>query len=204
MKRSEKNKLRSIVGYLIIFLGIGIFCYPFVLNKVIEYESNKKIEQFFVEEVYQSEDLYYESKELYAEEKDSFSGILEIPIFNLKKGFYELDNINNNVDKNIEILDESDMPDVVNGTFMLAGHAGTSAYSHFKNLYKLKLNDEIYIYYNGYKYYYKITNIYDVEKTGKVKIKKDPSKTTLVLLTCRHNTDYQMVFIAELLSKEKC
>ena len=95
------------------------------------------------------------------------------------------------------------MPDKVNGTFILAGHSGSGTFSHFKNLHKLSLNDNVYVYYSGYKYSYKVVNIYDVKKTGKVEIKRDINKTYLVLITCRDGTDYQIVFIAELLSKEK-
>ena len=136
-------------------------------------------------------------------QKEPYIGILEIPLLNLKKGFYKIDDVNNNVNRNIQVIKGSDMPNVVNGTFILAGHSGSGVYSHFKNLYKLSLNDDLYIYYGENKYSYKIVDIYDVEKNGKVKIKRDGNQTYLVLITCRYNTNKQIVIIAELLSKEK-
>ena len=47
-------------------------------------------------------------------------------------------------------------------------------------------------------YTYKVVNIYDVDKNGKVEIKRNLSKTTLTLITCRHNTEKQIVMILEL------
>ncbi len=58
------------------------------------------------------------------------------------------------------------------------------------------------IYYNGEKFNYKITNIYDVEKTGQVSISKNNNANTLTLITCRHNTNKQIVIIAELTNRE--
>ena len=41
---------------------------------------------------------------------------------------------------------------------------------------------------------YKIT----ADKTGKINIKRDRNTSTLTLITCRHNTDKQIVIILEL------
>lgn len=196
----RKNKKIIIISYLSIVLGIVMLCYPLFTNEVVKYKENKKIEQFFVIETTQNTNL--EEEEKWLSQSDQYIGILEIPNINLKKGFYEIGSINNNVDKNIEILNGSDMPNIVNGTFILAGHSGSSIYSHFKNLDKLKITDKMYVYYDKYKYTYEIVDIYDVEKIGKVKINKDSNETNLVLITCRHNTNYQIVIIAKLLMKE--
>ena len=40
--------------------------------------------------------------------------------------------------------------------------------------------------------------IYDIDKTGKAKIDRDNNTSTLTLITCRHNTEKQIVLIAEL------
>ena len=40
--------------------------------------------------------------------------------------------------------------------------------------------------------------IYDIEKTGKAEIIKNKNTTTLTLITCRHNTNKQIVIICEL------
>ena len=120
----------------------------------------------------------------------------------MKRGLVAINDKSNNVNKNIEIIKGSDMPDVANGNFILAGHSGYSNISYFKNLNKMELNDLIYVYYNGEKFNYKITNIYDVEKTGQVSISKNNNANTLTLITCRHNTNKQIVIIAELTNRE--
>lgn len=91
------------------------------------------------------------------------------------------------------------MPDEINGNLMIAGHSGTSKISYFRNLYKLEKDDLAYVYYNGGRYVYKLVNSYDIQKTGEATISRNGQKTTLTLITCKHNTDKQTVFIFELM-----
>ena len=199
----KESKSHVIFGSLLIIFGIGVFIFPYIYNQYQEKQEELKIEQFFYKETSKEENIVIEEEKTNLDQENNYIGILEIPIIRLQKGFYDVNDINNNVNKNIQIINKSDMPDKVNGTFILAGHSGSGTFSHFKNLHKLSLNDNVYVYYSGYKYSYKVVNIYDVKKTGKVEIKRDINKTYLVLITCRDGTDYQIVFIAELLSKEK-
>lgn len=131
-----------------------------------------------------------------------YVGVLEIPKVNLKKGFVSIDSKYNNVNKNIEIMKESSYPDVDGSLMVMASHNGTCWYCYFKNLWKLSLNDDVYIYYNNVKYEYKITNIYEVKKTGSISIYRNSRNTTLALVTCTWGTkDKQTVFIADLVKK---
>ena len=41
--------------------------------------------------------------------------------------------------------------------------------------------------------------MYDIEKTGTANIIRNKEKTTLTLITCRHNTNKQIVVICELI-----
>lgn len=199
----KESNSHIIFGSLLIIFGIGVFIFPYIYNQYQEKQEELKIEQFFYKETSKEENIVIEEEKTNLDQENNYIGILEIPIISLQKGFYDVNDINNNVNKNIQIINKSDMPDKFNGTFILAGHSGSGTFSHFKNLHKLSLNDNVYVYYSGYKYSYKVVNIYDVKKTGKVEIKRDINKTYLVLITCRDGTDYQIVFIAELLSKEK-
>ena len=70
-----------------------------------------------------------------------------------------------------------------------------------KNLDKLQIDDTVSIFYNGYEYKYRMINTYDVEKTGSVEITRNAQKSTLTLITCRHNTNKQIVIICELVEK---
>ena len=42
------------------------------------------------------------------------------------------------------------------------------------------------------------SNIYDIEKTGKAQIIRNKNASTLTLVTCRHNTNRQIIVICEL------
>ena len=95
------------------------------------------------------------------------------------------------------------MPDISKTNLILASHNGSSNVSFFKDLESLSLTEKIYLYYNGYKYIYELSNIYTVKKNGEVNISRDINRTTLTLITCKNNSDTeQLVFIAYLIDKE--
>ena len=114
---------------------------------------------------------------------NEYIAILEIPAIKLKRGFYNYDNKANNVNKNIMLLKESTFPTEDNSNIILASHSGNSKISYFKNLNKLELNSELYIYYQDIKYIYELIDIYKVDKTGYINL---PVKEGhyVTLLTC--------------------
>ena len=77
-------------------------------------------------------------------------------------------------------------------------------FSTRKYLKYLSIDDELIITYKDHKYHYLIKDIYDVEKTGTVNIKRDQNQNTLTLITCTSgNLKYsQTVYIAYLSTKE--
>lgn len=142
-----------------------------------------------------------------AEEKKkpsySYIGTLEIKEINLKRGFLDVNSPYNNVERNVTVIKQSLYPDVERGNLILAAHSGNCSVCYFNKLYKLSLDTNAYIYYKNKKYTYKLVNIYNVEKTGEVEIKRDPTKNILTLITCTHNSDTeQTVYIFELIKKE--
>ena len=130
--------------------------------------------------------------------KDEYVGILEIKKIKLKRGFYSIDSNNNNVNKNIMVISSSDMPDVKLGNLILASQSGNSNISYFKNLDKLEIGDIASVYYLKNKYDYKLVNYYEVDKNGVVQIIKNNDVNCLTLITCKKNTNKQLVFIFEL------
>ncbi len=133
-----------------------------------------------------------------------FIGYLEIKKINLKQGLVSKNSYYNNVKYNIQMLSTSDYPDKSLGNTILAGHSGTGYLAFFKNLYKLSVGDEAKITYKNYVYTYKIVNIYNVPKNGKVRVNRDIHKTCLTLITCTHGSKTeQTVYILELSSKVK-
>ncbi len=145
-----------------------------------------------------------ESKKIANAIKKELIGYLEIKKINLKQGLVSKNSYYNNVGRNIQILSASDYPDKDKGNVILAAHSGTGYLAFFKNLYKLSLNDEATIYYKNYIYNYKIVKIYNVPKTGKVRINRNINKTCLTLITCTYGSKTeQTVYILELTSKTK-
>ena len=205
MELKRKSKIVSIIIGIILLVAVIIFnLYNYSSSKKEVIIEENKIEEFFVEEIIEEHQMteikpVTESKR---QNTTNYSMIVEIPNIGLKKGLCSIGQECNTVSKNIQILKESDMPNVTNGNLLLAGHNGNSKVSFFNKLDKLKVNDSIYIYYNGTKYEYKLSNYYDIKKTGKAIIHRDNDKTTLVLITCKKNTDdKQVVYIAYLDNK---
>ena len=205
MELKRKSKIVSIIIGIILLVTVIIFnLYNYSSSKKEVIIEENKIEEFFVEEIIEEPQMteikpVTESKQ---QNTTNYSMIVEIPNIGLKKGLCSIGQECNAVSKNIQILKESDMPNVTNGNLLLAGHNGNSKVSFFNKLDKLKVNDSIYIYYNGTKYEYKLSNYYDIKKTGKAIIHRDNDKTTLVLITCKKNTDdKQVVYIAYLDNK---
>lgn len=207
-KMDKKSWL--IVGSLIIFIGISAICGKYLYKYYLERNEDLKIEEFYkVQEEISEKPTNNEStpKKEQAEKSEknanaeNYIAIIKIPKINLEKGLYLKESKLNNVNKNIQILKESNYPDVVKGNLILAGHSGNSRISYFKKLDKLSIDDEASIFYGGIEYKYKVVNIYDIEKTGTVNIVRNANKTTLTLITCRHNTNKQIVVICELVGQ---
>lgn len=193
------------IGSLSILIGISIIGYHIYSNIKVNNIENNNIQDFFEEEnptnnIQENEFVEVENQTISKTNYD-YIAVIEIPKINLKRGLSQ-DNYYNNVNRNIEILDGSNMPNVSQGNFILAGHSGNSRIAYFRNLDKLVIGDITYIYYDGVKYTYQVNNIYDVEKTGTATITRDLNKTILTMITCRHNTNKQIVVISELVNQE--
>ena len=142
-----------------------------------------------------------QSESLKSKIAKEFIGYLEIGKINLKQGLLSKKSRYNKVKYNIQMLSPSSYPDEENGNVILAAHSGTGYLAFFKNLYRLSNGDEARIIYKGYIYTYKIVNIYNVPKTGKVKVVRDGKKSCLTLITCTYKSKTeQTVYILELTS----
>ena len=131
----------------------------------------------------------------------NYIAVIKIPKIGLEKGLASKGSYYNNVNRNIQILTESDMPDKEKGNVILAGHSGNSSVSYFRKLNKLENNDEVIISYNGRDYVYRMVNSYEIEKNGYAHILRNAEKTTLTLITCKHNTNKQLIVICELIEE---
>jgi len=205
-KIKDKRRKKSwfiIIGSLIIVLGFSLLSFDFIKPYVDENTEEKSLEQFYIkeEQIIDKNDKTTSDeveKEKKPKVKYDYIAVLKIPKINLEKGLVEKSSKYNNINYGVQILKESDSPDVINGNVILAAHSGTANISYFRNLDKLVLGDDAIIYYQGNTYNYKVVKKYDADKTGKINIKRDRNTSTLTLITCRHNTDKQIVIILEL------
>ena len=198
-ERKSKKNLLIIIGSLFIFTGITIILYPLINNKYIDIKEEQAIKEYYIEEVNIAEEIQEpEIEEVKPKKEINYIGILKIPKINLGRGLVDRNSYSNNVNYNIQILSNSSMPDEKNGNVILAAHSGNGRTAFFKNIDKLVINDEVIIDYKNKTYKYKIIDIYDIEKTGKAKIIRNNNVNTLTLVTCRHNTNNQIIVICEL------
>lgn len=203
---SNKSRL-IVVGSLLILIGSLVIGGKYFYNYQQEKNEEQLIDTFFEEQKELIEDTNQELSENVEDKKihstkskvDYFA-VLKIPKIGLEKGLCNKGSYCNNVDRNIFVLKESNMPNEDKGNVILAGHSGSGRIAYFKNLYKLQKDDEVSIFYNGLEYKYKVVNQYDIDKTGTANIIRNTEVSTLTLITCRQNTDKQIVYICELVA----
>lgn len=194
--KRKKRRLLLIASFFFIVTGISIV----FINKTNDYKKIK-IEEEKIEKFISNNNLIEIEEPKEVVKHDSYIAILDIPKINLKKGVYSKESTNNNIDRNILLLKESSMPDIENGNLILAGHSGNSKNSYFKNLKKLNYDELAYIHYQGIKYAYKLVSKYEIIKNGEAIIHRNMNKNTLTLITCKDNSNKQIVFIFELIGR---
>ena len=202
-KRKIKNKIWFIVlGSFPFLIGFSLISYDYLSNKNFENIEDNALNDFYQNETIVNDEEFtedtQEKEEVQEQVKIEYIAVLKIPKINLERGLVNPNSYLNNVNYNVEIVKGSSMPDQENGNVILAGHSGSARISYFRNLDKLTLDDLVYINYNNKVYSYKVTDIYDIDKTGKAEIIRDKNKSTLTLITCRHNTKKQIIIICEL------
>lgn len=206
--RRISPNLTAIMGALVIMIGGFFLSYDYINSmKVSAFDS-------FGASLYKEEDGIAKIEPVDTEEQkeetgskedvttqvaESYLGYLTIPKINLKKGFFPIESSQNDVDRNLFIVNGSAYPDVERGNFIIASHSGAGWNAFFRQLYKVEKGDQAIVSYNGKNYTYTITKIYTQAKTGTIAIYRNYEKTTLTLVTCtKDDLSRQTVYIAEL------
>ena len=212
--RKSPTKI-AFIGALILLVGSFLSIHEYIESKKVyaydymslNYSGKETIKKETVKVKYKVTEEEDIRKELESNESqivtDDYIGYLIIPKINLTKGFVDRRSGENDVEKNITVLEGSNYPDVDKGNLILAGHSGTGWKAFFNELYRLEINDQAHVTYKGKKYIYKIVNIYKQPKVGTVAIYRNYDETTLTLITCTNYDDTtQTVYIAELINIE--
>ena len=196
------------IGFILIIVGISLFVFYFVYNVSL----NKKYEDDmndYIDETSQIVDKEEESiiEEPQEEKKETtsnitYTAVLEIPKINLKRGVVNNTKNFRSINYAISVDNSSKYPDE-NGNFILYSHSGNSSIAFFNKLYKVDKDDDIYVYYNGIKYHYKVVKKYDIEKTGKAKVISSKSDKYITLITCNQSRNgYQIVIEGKIMDEE--
>ena len=202
--KKEKNKSWLVItGFFILLLGISTIIYYFISNKQLDNLEDAALKTFYIEEEKINNEVEQpkepEKEEVKEHKKIEYIAVLKIPKINLERGLVVPNSYLNNVDYNIQILKNSAMPDQRFGNVILAAHSGNARISYFRNLDKLNISDEISIDYKSNIYKYRVSDIYLIDKNGTAEIIRNINKSTLTLITCKHNTKKQIVVIAEMI-----
>ena len=178
----HKEKRFIIISILIILLGITYFIiniYKYYQDKVL---NNESITAYINNEI-----------EVIPEEKYNYTSVLEIPSINLKRGLLDINNEYNDARYNIEVLKKDDK------RVILAAHNGNNINSYFGNLHNLEPGDIINYYEDGLVYKYIYSDTYDIKKNGYAEIYRKDNEKSIILITCKNNTDdAQTVYIGYL------
>lgn len=215
-KKKMKPSTVAVLAALIAMIGLYMISYNYVQAKKVvafDYMANGF---YNGEEIIPSNDKdIKKEKKKHKEEPevkvieddnydDSYIGYLSIPKINLTKGFVDRRSKENNVEKNIIVVDGSNYPNVKKGNLILAGHSGSGWKAFFNDLIKLSTGDKMYVTYKNKIYEYKLVNIYKQDKVGKLSVYRNYDKTTLTLITCTNNdSKTQTVYISELQKVKK-
>lgn len=200
--------MKTIGKFLIlgaILIIVSNYVYIYLNNNYNKQNVDKYIKETSTivenEEIIQAEETNNEIKDENNKENNktiNYTAILEIPSINLKQGVINSTKNFNSINYAISVDKHSNYPDK-EGNFILYAHSGNSSIAYFRNLNKVNINDKVYVYYNGIKYEYIITNKYDIKKTGSANIIKSNTDKYITLITCNPNKDgYQIVIIGKI------
>lgn len=194
----KKNSILYSIGVLLLLIGIFIVIYIIGFN----YISNKKDKEIIETYINNYDQIINTSQDVkknvsLKSNRLNYIAVLEIPKIKLRKGIVMATKNFKSINYAISADQTSTFPDV-EGRLILYAHSGTSKISYFKNLNRLNINDNVILFYKGKSYPYKVNNIKEIEKTGKLKISNSISSKELILVTCVHNTNKQLIITCEI------
>ena len=137
MIKKEKNKNKDFKSQILVIGSFLILIGLFIIGYHIYSDYNlKRIEKDNVQEFFEEEQVVEVENKNISKTNYNYIAVLEIPKINIKRGLSQ-EKYYNNVNRNVEILKGSDMPNIFKGNFILAGHSRSGRVSYFKNLDKL-------------------------------------------------------------------
>lgn len=197
----------KMIGQILIVVSL-VCCLFYNVYNYFKEEKEVEIADNYIEEtkVIDDEEIITEKNDVQKKEsikkEINYTAVIEITSVNLKRGVVDSTSNFNSINYAISVDKNSNYPDK-EGNFILYAHSGNSSISYFKNLNKVEINDEVYIYYNGVKYEYKIFDKYDIEKTGKAEVYLTNTEKYITLITCSQEQKNRQIVLIGNLKNEK-
>ena len=186
-------KRKSHISIIIIMISLSLFCSYHIYYHFLNKSSDELVKNYYAKELIHDETKLVIQK-INNEVKEEYLGIIKIPKINLVEGFYNINSKNNNINKSVTILKESN-----DEIIYLTAHSGSGYLAFFQDLDKLNIDDFIYIDINGNTYQYVINNIYEEDKNGLITINHNINEKYLVLTTCSKNSNKQLIITSKLI-----
>lgn len=200
-----KKKLKTI-GKILILLSLATLLSYIIYNYYYEKKDVDVINSYIEETSHIIEEentvvLLEETKKEIKKADIKYTAVLEIPSINLKRGVVDSTKNFNSINYAISVDKYSNYPNKV-GNFILYAHSGNSNISYFKKLIDVEINDNVFVYYEGIKYNYKIFSKYNIEKTGKANVLSSNENKYITLITCNQKRKgYQVVLVGKLVEQ---
>lgn len=201
------------IGLILIIVGIAIIGFYMIYIKNLERNEKDNIDNYIsdtsiVTDMELSQEQLAEENEETDKKQEkknitiNYTAVLEIPSINLKRGVVDSTKNFSSINYAISVDKSSQYPNEY-GNFIMYAHSGNSSIAYFKNLTKVNINDDVYVYFNGIKYQYVIHEKYDIKKTGKAVVKSSNNDKYITLITCNQNKEgYQTVLVGKILNEE--
>lgn len=186
------------LGIYLVIIGVTIISFYLLYNKLLDVKNNEDVDIYInktsvIDEQPKIVEEIKKEKSTKLNSDIQYTAILEIPKINLKRGVIDSTKNFKSINYAISVDNSSQYPNK-KGNFILYSHSGNSSIAFFNKLNQVEEKDDIYVYFNGIKYHYKVVKKYDIEKTGKAKVINSIENKYITLITCNQNRkDYQIV-----------
>lgn len=192
-------KEKKHISIMIFMVSLSLFCSYHIYYYFLDKGGNDLVRSYYTNNISLVEDKPIVQK--VSTDDEEYLGILKIPKINLVQGFYNINSKNNNVNKSVTILKESTFPNNNGSIIYLTAHSGIGYLAFFKDLDKLELDDLVIVDINSNSYKYIVSDIYEVNRTGKIEVKHNINENNLVLSTCSKDKTKQLVIVCKMINK---
>lgn len=191
------------LGLILVLFSLILMSFYYVYQLAITRNNMEDVNNYIEETIVveNQESTKIETKK--EERKTNYMAVLEIPSIKLKQGIVNATQNFDSINYAVSADNNGNYPDQ-EGNFILYAHSGNSIIAYFDDLHKVNLEDDVYVYFKGTKYHYKVFNKFNIEKNGKLNVLSTTTKKYITLITCnQQDKEKQIVIIGNLIDEIK-